>query len=322
MFWSGRVKSFSVPTVTVAAIVGAALALGGAINISSAPHLHPPPETAASPGITLGLTAQARQSMQQNGSAFPEADAGFSAYYRVPDAGGSGLNKQAIDQSLLDQPRPFSPRTGPAELLDMGGNYTLAGVPIRNIDGLVTPVNLYYDDQGWLVAYLPRGSGGARAWQAVDLNTDRPVLTDISRTTLQDAINEVLEAALNLPPLGPNDLGYYHWEHPLATHFLMLATARGTQGSDYVSFAVPGSFTMWEVSVSMWIAGEDMPCARTWLNGVNLTGDQCNRGMHHVFANLSEFNSRTAHNLQLDHFGQPQDKGASGALALLVYSAP
>jgi hypothetical protein len=138
--------------------------------------------------------------------------------------------------------------------------------------------------------------------------------------TLMDAINDVLVEALNTPPVTPDQLGYYHWEHPTATNFLMIATARGNQGSDFVSFAVPASFTMLEASASMWISQMNMSCARTILDEIDLMGDQCDRSFHHVFVNLSDFNSRTTHKLQLDHFNQ--DMGASGALVMLVYSIP
>jgi hypothetical protein len=158
----------------------------------------------------------------------------------------------------------------------------------------------------------------------VGLNSEDPVLTDVGHTTLMDAINDVLVEALNTSPITPDQLGYYHWEHPTATNFLMIATARPDQGSDFVSFTVPTGFTMLEASVSMWISNSNPPpappCARTILDQTNLTGDQCDRSFHHVFIDLSDFNSRTTHAMQLDHLSQ--DAGASGALVMLVYSIP
>ena len=134
-----------------------------------------------------------------------------------------------------------------------------------------------------------------------------------------DAINDVLVEALKLAPIDNAQLGYYHWAHPTATDFLMLATARGTQGSDFVSFAVPAGFSVMEVSLSLWITGTNLPCARAVLDGTNVIGDQCDRSFHHVFPSMSAFNSRSAHTLELDHFNQ--DTGASGAAVMMVYSA-
>ena len=65
----------------------------------------------------------------------------------------------------------------------------------------------------------------------------------------------------------------------------MIATARGDTGIDTVSFAVPASFNVQEVSVSMWITETNPSCARTLLEGVNVMGDWCGRNFQHVFGN-------------------------------------
>lgn len=313
---SGKVKVATSLLTLVAVALGAILAVTITFSGGSGEK-----DRAYSPGITLGLTAEAREALQQSGNAFPASDAGFSAYYRTPDgAGGFALDKIAVDQALLNGSNPTSLRAGVGTLIDMGNNYTVVSVPILNIDGLTTTVHLYYDDQGWIIAYFPRGSESSRAWQAVDLDPENPVLTNVSRTVLMDAINDVLVEGLNTPPVTHDQLGYYHWAYPAATNFLMIATARGLQGSDKVSFAVPASFTMHEVSASMWISQMNMSCAHIILDGIDLMGNQCNRSFHYVFVNLSDFNSLTAHRLQLDHFSQ--DAGASGALVMLVYSVP
>jgi len=289
-----------------------------AILITGTPEGQPPVQSA---GITLGLTDNARESLQQTGQAFPASEAAFSAYYRVPDgAGGFGLDKSAVDEALFSDPGPTLFRAGIGTLLDSGANYGIGAIPIINIDNITTSVNLYYDEEGWIVAYFSSGQESSRAWQAVELSIETPALNDLSRTTLVDAINEVLTQALNQPAVTHDQLGYYHWEHPSATSFLMFATARGTIGSDVMSFAVPSNFAVQEVSTAMWISASDLPCARTVLDGVNITGDQCDRSFHYSTVGLPAFDSLSAHTLVLDHLNQ--DKGASGALVMLIYSAP
>lgn len=308
-------------TITGLMILGA-ITLGAALALTlDVRGKHSNSETDQFPVITLGLTAEARQALQQTGDAFPASYAGFSAYYRVPNVAGSfGLDKDAVDQALFSDSGSTLRRAGVGSLIDIGNSHTVGTLPINNIDGLISPVNVYYDDQGWIVAYFPRGAPSSQVWQVVDLDAENPKLTDVSRTTLLDAINDILVEALNQAPLTADQLGYYHWEYPTATSFLMIATARGLIGSDDVSFAVPGSFTMMEVSVSMWISESDTPCARTILDGTNITGDQCDRGFYHFFPSLADFNSHSAHNLELAHF--TDNKGASGALVMLVYAAP
>ena len=80
----------------------------------------------------------------------------------------------------------------------------VGSVPIENIDELVISVNLYYDDQGWLVAYFPVGDEPSWSWQAKDLNLEDPVLSDVSDSTLLYAINDVLVEALNSDPITPD----------------------------------------------------------------------------------------------------------------------
>ena len=316
-----RLKGFKVVTgllVFTAALLGTAIAV--AFNDHQAEDSAGP-----SPGITLGLSAEARDSLSLSSQAFPTTNAGFSAYYRVPNGAGFGLDKNAVDQALFNDPNPTLLRAGVGTLIETGANYTIGSVSIINIDGLTTSVNLYYDEEGWLVAFFPAGQESSRAWQAVGVGTENPALggpnsPPLSRTTLLDAINDVLVDALFLPPVTHEQLGYYHWQYPTATSFLMIATARGTVGSDLVSFAVPANFAVQEVSASMWISQTDLPCARLILDGMNLRGDLCNRRFHHVFPSLPGFNALAAHTLQLDHFSQ--DKGASGAAVMIIYSPP
>ena len=225
-----------------------------------------------------------------------------------------------MDEALCSFAGPTPYRAGIGTLLSSGANYSVGAIPIINIDGLATSVNLYYDEEGWIVAYFPSGQESSRAWQAVELSIENPALSDLSRTTLLDAINEVVTQALNQPAVSHELLGYYHWEHPSATSFLMFATARGAIGSDVMSFAMPKNFVVQEVSTAMWISAFDLPCARIVLDGVNITGDQCNRSFHYATVGLTAFNSLSAHTLVLDHLNQ--DKGASGALVMLIYSAP
>lgn len=310
--------------VTALLILSTAM-LGTAIAVAFS-GTPPEDDPAVVPGIALGLNANARESLLQSSQAFPGANAGFSAYYRVPNgAGGFGLDKNVVDQALFNNPNPTLLRAGVGTLIETGANYTIGSVPIINIDGLTTDVNLYYDDEGWIVAYFPAGQESSRVWQAVGVGIENTTLgtpssPPLSRTTLLDAINDILADALFTSPVTPEQLGYYHWQYPTATGFLMIATARGTIGTDLVSFAVPDNYTVQEVSASLWISQTDMPCARLVLDGINLTGDQCNRSFHHVFPSLSNFNGLGAHSLELHHFNQ--DKGASGALVMIVYSPP
>ena len=121
-------------------------------------------------------------------------------------------------------------------------------------------------------------------------------------------------------PLTPQQAGYYHWQHPTATNFLMFATALSQRGADSVAFAVPETFTIHEVSASLWVSLNKDACARATLDGMHLTGDQCNRSFTHRVVNLPQFSSRAAHTMTLEQVNR--DEGAAGLLGMLIYSAP
>ncbi len=275
-------------------------------------------ESGQSPGITLGLTAEARRSLQQGG-AFPRSDAGFSAYYRVSDAqDGFALDKGKVDQAVMDVPKARSYRAAPASLLDIGATHSVVSLPVKNIGETTTRVNLYYDSNGWVVAYFDRNGQSSTAWQARGLDEENPALDTIN-IVLLDAVNAVVEEALKQTPVDvdtPN-FGFYHWGYPTATNFYMMANARGTEGTDTMSFAVPATFNMLEVSVSLWVSGTGGACARVTLDGEPVTGVWCGGQFHHATVGLQDFNARTGHTMLLEHL---DGAGASGAMLMLVYS--
>ena len=278
------------------------------------------------PENRLGLTAAARQALQETDKAFPADEAGFSAYYRMVEEGSHSLEKGKVDNYI------FSPiisgdttvRTGPAKIVEVGDNYTVATLSLINIDNLTSKVNLYYDDQGWIVAYLPNDAPSSQIWQAREEDEEDPEVRDISNTTLLEAINVVVDDALKEMAIAPDDsgLGYYHWQHTTADNFLMMAIARTGQGEYPVQFAVPESLAVSEVSASMWIsqgANVEAPCAKVTLDSTDLIAKKCERGIYSESGNLEDFKAKTAHSWKLIH--SKQDGGGSGSLLMILYSS-
>ena len=297
-------------------IMASAVVIGGVLALVLTFQDNSDDRTARlSPNVTLGLTAEARRSLQQ-GDAFPSGDAGFSAYYRVTNASSlPTLDKAAVDEGVMGEVESSTYRSAPASLIDTGENYSVVSLPIHNIAQTTTTVHLYYDDEGWVVAYLPRGEESSRVWQAGNLDDENPAMDAID-TTLLDAINVVVEEALGQRALVADDLGFYHWGHPAATDFFMMANARGDTGTDTISFAVPESFEMQEVSVSMWVSGD--ACATVTLDGEPLTQNRCQPQFHHIPVAWNDFTGQTGHTMLLEQ--SVSDMGASGAIIMLVYS--
>ena len=280
------------------------------------------------PPSTLGLTGAARMSLQEPDKAFPRDAAGFSAYYRVSDGAGFSLDKEAVDTALFEaNPAPLSLLSETGNLTDLGGNYTIGALSILNIgagttDGsLTTAVSIYYDAEGWIVAYLPRGMPSSMAWQAEHLDVENPSLTDddLEDTTLLSAINEVLAGAGQVS-VTADDVSYYHWGYPEATNFLMFGVAARGVSDRFVSFDIPDSFTVQEASMAQWTTQTSLEgdlCADTLLDSVAVSGlTSCQQEFLHSPVTLTS----ATHRMKLS--ATVSDSGAAGALTMIIYTIP
>ena len=277
------------------------------------------------PGIPMKLSPTARQALQESEKAFPSDDAGFSAYYRVGESGSYSLTKKTVDDHI------FSPlgtektmRTAPATLVEVGQNYTVATLTLENIDGLASTVNLYYDDQGWVVAYLSKDEASALVLQAHGIDAENPKVDDdnIGETTLLDAINVVVDEALDDSAIeaDDDDLGYYHWQFPSADNFLMMMISRADPTEFAVQFAVPSSITISEISASMWVSqgnNASAPCAKVTLDGSDLIEQKCDKGIYNGKATLTASEETKTYNWKL--IQSSQDGGGSGSLMVIIY---
>ena len=276
------------------------------------------------PGTPMELSPAAKQALQQSDKAFPSDDAGFSAYYRLEDDGSFSLDKDTVDDHIFSpaEPGDTTVLAAPATLVDVGQNYTVATLRLKNIDGLESEVNLYYDDEGWIVAYLSNGEASANVWQAKDVDLERPVVADIGDTILLEAINVVIDEALGETAIenDDSDLGYYHWRYPTADNILMMAVTRKLQGEHLVQFAVPESLTLLEISASLWISqwtNPQAPCARVTLDGTDLIPEQCSTRIYDGIFNLTDLADTTGHTWKL--IQSLPGEGASGSLMMIIY---
>ena len=280
------------------------------------------------PGEPMILTKAARLALQASDKAFPSADAGFSAYYRVGESGSYSLTKKTVDDHIFSPlaAEDTSLRTAPATLVEVGQNYTVATLTLENIDGLASTVNLYYDDQGWVVAYMSKGVASALVLQARDIDLDNPEVGDntIGETTLLDAINVVVKEALGATAIKSSDsgLGYYHWQFEDADNFLMMMISRSQQDPYPVQFAVPSSITLLEISASLWISqGTNplAPCAEVTLDDEDLIAKECEKGIYNGTATLTESSETTTYTWTLEQ--SERDEGGSGSLMVIIYQS-
>ncbi len=271
----------------------------------------------------------ARPILQSNDLAFPSDDAGFSAYYRLTEEGTFSLDKDKVDKYVFSRvgAGDTTVRTGPATLVDVGDNYTVATLSLANIDTTTSRVNLYYDDEGWIVAYLPRGEPSALIWQARDIDAENPEISDsdLDDNILLDTVNVVVSEALGESTVKHDDdgLGYYHWQYKEADSFLMMVVSTSNAGDSYpVQFAIPSTLTVAEISSSMWIAqgaNSQAPCAQVTLDGEDLIDEECTRGIFSSTATLTRGAGTSTHNWTLNQ--SARDGGGAGSALLVLYSS-
>ena len=187
-------------------------------------------------------------------TAFREEEAGFSAHYRVPDhlQGDEPddlrprLNIVAITESLLEAPDESNAnRNKPGRHVDSGGNFGIVELPMvvaTSRESVVPPklVTVYYDDRGWVVAYLPADKPAAGIWR---YDPQDPQANDLEQNLLLLAINEVLTVAKKdvskIVPADNDTVGYYHWQYPDCNAFVLFSDESNGGTSDPVRFVVP-----------------------------------------------------------------------------------
>ena len=205
----------------------------------------------------------------------------------------------------------------------MGANYTIATLPLVNVDSLISNVNIYYDDQGWIVAYLPANTPSSQIWQAWKLDVASGTPFESISHTLLDAINVVIDEALSDTAIDYDDLYYYHWQHEDSNQFLMMAAVRKAAGTWPIAFTIPEAFDVAEVSATMWvvpgIGSTETTCAVMSLDE-EILESECDKGLYHETVDLYQLGRNAAHNFTLTQSGSNQ--GASGALLMVVYAKP
>ncbi len=189
------------------------------------------------------------------GSLFPDTSAGMSAYVQVDDIDESNnvfmLNK--VQSFLGEQGHVISSSsnhtigtlTTEIKVEDNSGNeFTTASIP----------VHIYFDTDGYLVAYLLRDEPSSRIiyWNEY---TSGSITTNVLEKSLQKVVEEIGNSH--------TPVKYYHFQYPTATNFSIVvdtASNLGEQTSNY-SVTIPG--TVHEASYSSYYspAYSDIRCS-------------------------------------------------------------
>ena len=168
----------------------------------------------------------------KGGSAFPEDEAGISAYVNV----GESIDLEEV-ATIFDQ------------IVAVNETYVIGKVPIPNFGGNVHP-HLYADINGWIVAYFTKDEPASMIMQWSGTDTNNPKITEIKTTTLEDAIEKACNATgIDYAGIKPN-IKYYDFEFPDADGMLLFVKTRATSGSNYTHVFIPSDYMLYEASYS------------------------------------------------------------------------
>lgn len=268
-----RLLWIQIATVVVAALI-LWLSDGSPVETSNA---YPVPVATYDVAEPTGLVST---SQGDDSTAFREEDAGFSAHHRVPDhftedgQDAPRLNVKDITEALLADPGENDYiRRGPGRHVDSGANFgiiELPMVPAPSNKTQVPPtlVTVYFDDRGWVVAYLPADAPSAGIWRydPTEEGIDDLPTNDLTQNLLVLAINEVLEVARKdvhkIVDASHDTVGYYHWQYPDLNSFALFSHRSDGGTSDPLRFVVPPTIQTVRASAAILItdsADSDQP---------------------------------------------------------------
>ena len=267
-------------------------------------------------------------------TAFREEDAGISAYLRVSAQPGGGsqtrLNVKSIVDVLTSLPDDASIR-GAGKLVDWGANFGIVELPMTA--AVISPapvenVTVYFDDQGWIVTYLPHDRPAAALWKhgSADGGTvdDAKADEDLERNLLVIAINEVMTAHdPGAADVNPSEVTYYDWTCPQCDAFVLFSGVSSSGTPDEIKFVVPYTISLVRASAAVVMTEQidigDSVTANVAVAGKVIATANADKPLNSASFNLArDVDSTSLHRVVID---SPPDNVSVGAI-LLVYDRP
>jgi len=240
------------------------------------------------------------------GDAFPEDEAGISAYVNT---------SQTIDLDKL--------KTIFTEVEEVGDNYIIGITPISDFGGDID-VHVYADTDGWIVAYFTKDEPAAKIMQwGKDTDVDTPQITEITTTTLEDAIIKAADAAGILWAV--RDIKYYDFEYPNADSMTLFVRTRATAGTNITQVEIPATYTLYEASYYHYVTGHlyysstnsKLKVDGTTISDLSISGT--GRKWGRAFGSYKEaITTGTLHKIEIA-YGSGCSGGSAGVATVLIY---
>jgi len=196
--------------------VGKGISEGGGEGIIS---LIPPPFI----GVAGAVEAM-------GGNAFPEDEAGISAYVNV----GKSIN-------ITEAVKAFT------QTEELSQTHAIGIIPVDNKRGTVN-VHVYVDTGGYIVAYFKNTEPASKIikWSGMDFNN--PKIEDfITNAAIKEMCGKIDVYYLEIK----DDIKYYDFEYPDAKKMMIFLNARSSGGDEYTHISIPGKYRLYVASYSL-----------------------------------------------------------------------
>jgi len=164
------------------------------------------------------------------GNAFPEDEAGISAYVNI----GKSIN-------ITEAVKAFT------QTEELSQTHAIGIIPIDNKRGTIN-VHVYVDTGGYVVAYFKNTEPASKIlkWSGMDFNN--PKMEDfITNTAIKAMCGKIDVYYLDIK----DDIKYYDFEYLDAKKMVIFLNARGSGGDEYTHIFIPGKYRLYEASYSL-----------------------------------------------------------------------
>ena len=257
----------------------------------------------------IGVAGASEAMGGNGGGAFPEDEAGISAYVNT---------SQTIDLDKL--------KTIFTEVEEVGDNYIIGITPIPDFGGDID-VHVYADTDGWIVAYFKADEPAAKMMQWGTTDVDNPVITTITTTTLRDALYKAGDAAgIGIPSAA---IKYYDFEYPNANSMTLFVRTRATDGTNIAQVEIPATYTLYEASYYHYVteyrywyshsANSKLKVDGTTISSLSISGND--RLWGRAFDSYKgAITTGTLYKIEIAYgAGHPDCSGSAGVATVLIY---
>jgi len=196
--------------------VGKGISEGGGKDVIS---LMPPPFI----GVAGAVEAT-------GGNAFPEDEAGISAYVNI----GKSIN-------ITEAVKAFT------QTEELSQTHAIGIIPIDNKRGTMN-VHVYVDTGGYIVAYFKNTEPASKIIKWSGMDFDNPKIEDFTTNAAIKAMCDKIDVYY---PDIKDDIKYYNFEYPDAEKMVIFLDARSSGGNEYTHIFIPGRYRLYEASYSL-----------------------------------------------------------------------